>query len=110
MNDDVEVHVLRGAEAWTVLASAVVPECGFCRFMKAGPCGAEFKAPTACVPLPRTHLNLLPTAPLEFDKFMLGCLGHERFALSRRRGRTASNARGKPMPISSSYAAPRRFG
>ena len=26
-----------------------VPECGFCKFMKAGPCGEEFKAWEACI-------------------------------------------------------------
>ena len=30
-------------------ARAVEPECGFCRFMKAGPCGEEFVAWEACI-------------------------------------------------------------
>ena len=33
--------VLRGKTA--------VPECGFCKFMKAGPCGEEFQAWEACI-------------------------------------------------------------
>jgi len=48
-DDLAEVHVFSGADAWTVLAEAVVPECGFCRFMKAGPCGAEFSAWEDCI-------------------------------------------------------------
>jgi len=30
-------------------ASSAKPECGFCRFMKNGPCGKEFEAWEACI-------------------------------------------------------------
>lgn len=36
-------------EIWTLQASSAAPECGFCKFMKAGPCGEQFKAWEACI-------------------------------------------------------------
>ena len=32
-----------------LVGKTLVPECGFCKFMRAGPCGAEFTAWEACV-------------------------------------------------------------
>jgi len=44
----VEVVVF-DSEPWTLLAQTAAPECGFCRFMKMGPCGAEFAAWEKCI-------------------------------------------------------------
>jgi len=35
--------------AWELEASTAAPECGFCRFMKMGPCGVEFVAWEKCI-------------------------------------------------------------
>ena len=41
------------SERLALQGSTAVPECGFCKFMKAGPCGAEFVAWEACVDVAR---------------------------------------------------------
>merc|ERR1712087_70124 len=41
----VELKLLSSSDhSWTVFAETAAPECGFCRFMRKGPCGAEFTA------------------------------------------------------------------
>ena len=40
------------------------PECGFCKFMKAGPCGKEFTAWEACIDQVRPLQSLFVSQPL----------------------------------------------
>ena len=43
------VRVMVKPGGLTLPARSVLPECGFCRFMKAGPCGQEFEAWEKCI-------------------------------------------------------------
>lgn len=46
----VEVRVFgQGKDIWDLEARTAPPECGFCRFMKAGPCGAAFAVWEKCI-------------------------------------------------------------